>query len=100
MCAGHTVTHMRRPVGTARAALLLLGLPLLLAAAATEAGYAAVQPGVQSSSNSSDAELLLELKACFENSDSADVLGSWRGSDPCDGTWLGISCTDKRVTTM
>lgn len=56
--------------------LLLLILP----------GVAVAQPV-----NTSQAQLLLDMKSHFINS---DVLNGWQGDDPCT-FWLGVGCNSQ-----
>eukprot|EP01023_Acetabularia_acetabulum_P003354 TRINITY_DN11411_c0_g1_i5.p2 TRINITY_DN11411_c0_g1~~TRINITY_DN11411_c0_g1_i5.p2 ORF type:complete len:356 (+),score=48.59 TRINITY_DN11411_c0_g1_i5:90-1157(+) len=40
-----------------------------------------------------DMEALLNFKMVM-SSDAQTVLESWKGSNPCDGSWIGITCAD------
>ena len=62
----------------------------LLALAAALASPAAAQ---------TDGELLLGFKASFGAS-GEKALASWAGKDPCGGDWLGVVCTEGRVTAL
>ncbi|PWA78711.1 serine/threonine/dual specificity protein kinase, catalytic domain-containing protein [Artemisia annua] len=42
-----------------------------------------------------DLVILMALQAAWPNTTL-----NWKGSDPCDGTWLGIGCTNSRVTSL
>lgn len=47
----------------------------------------------------SDVQLLLDFKSTFSNGDS--VLSSWTdGSDPCGGSWQGVTCVGGRPSEM
>nr|GEW35348.1 probable leucine-rich repeat receptor-like protein kinase At5g49770 [Tanacetum cinerariifolium] len=39
--------------------------------------------------------ILMALQTAWQNTTL-----NWKGSDPCDGTWLGIGCTNSRVTSL
>ena len=62
---------------------------------------AGLAPSAQAAANSSDAELLLAMKATFSN--GAEVLSSWKpGTDTCGFSpiWEGVLCSGGSVTDL
>lgn len=55
-------------------------------------------PACNTTTNATDAGLLLLFKASFTNGE--EVLSDWvPGTSPCDEDWAGITCDDARMVT-